>query len=79
MQHLVSGLPSRPADDHTSCACSRGRQPTSAGASCRDRPDFQAGVRVPKDWTSAPAMRRREVRVREKDGRTTLVRLIEYE
>jgi len=32
-----------------------------------------------KDWTSAPAMRRREVRVREKDGRTTLVRLIEYE
>lgn len=32
-----------------------------------------------KDWDSAAAGHRREVLLREKDGRTTLVRMIEHE
>lgn len=52
------------------------------------RPDVQAiaTVRIvrslstsEKDWLSQPADRRRQILIREKDGRITTVRLIEHE
>jgi hypothetical protein len=32
-----------------------------------------------RDWRAAPAIHRRQILVREKDGRLTQVRVIEYE
>lgn len=60
--------------------------PPAAQTAARSAATVQASVRIvhaasasPKDWKEAAPGHRREILIREADGRTTRLRLIEHE